>query len=132
MAQVLPDSADTLYHLGDVIFNNYPLLNDILAEIPGKKILLMGNHDRKKRGWYMRNGFDYAADMIVEDDILLSHKPVEYFPDGVRLNVHGRFHDTDHRRHEPQYNDWYNELQYRLFAIEYTDYKPVKFNEFVK
>lgn len=123
---------DTLIHLGDVIFYKYDKLKSMLDSIPCRKVLVMGNHDRKSRNWYMRNGFDYAADMIVIDDILLSHKPVKDFPTGVRINIHGHFHNTDHRRHEPEYNDWYNQERYRLLAMEYTDYKPVKLRDFAR
>jgi calcineurin-like phosphoesterase family protein len=119
---------DRLFHLGDVIFYQYPRLKEILADIPGTKILLMGNHDRRSPGWYARNGFAFVADMIVVGDVLLSHKPVEICPSGVRLNVHGHWHNNIHHPRP----DWYEESRYRLLSVEATNYKPVKFMEFVR
>ncbi len=120
---------DILYHLGDVIFYQYPKLGEMMDSVPGRKILLMGNHDKKPRSWYMtRGGFHHAADMIVVDDILLSHKPVETLPSGVRMNVHGHWHNNNnHKRPE-----WYCETTHRLLSVEATNYKPVKFEEFVR
>ena len=47
---------DTLIHLGDVVFYQYTKLKGMMDSFPGKKILVMGNHDNKSRGWYERNG----------------------------------------------------------------------------
>lgn len=119
---------DTLYHLGDVIFYDYSFLKSIMDSIPGRKILLMGNHDRKTKNWYVtRGGFQCAADMIVLDDIMLSHKPIERLPSGVRLNVHGHWHDVHRERPE-----WYSETTHRLLSVEATKYKPVKLEEFTR
>lgn len=119
---------DTLYHLGDVIFYKYPDLKEMLDSIPGTKVLLMGNHDKKSKGWYARNGFAFVADMIVLDDIMLSHKPIERLPSGVRLNVHGHWHNDDHHKRP----EWYSESTHRLLSVEVTNYKPVKLEEFVR
>jgi calcineurin-like phosphoesterase family protein len=122
---------DTLYHLGDVIFYEYDKLKEMLDTVEcARKFLIKGNHDRKSNGWWMRNGFDGVFDMVVVGDVLLSHKPQKMFPDGVRINVHGHFHNTDHRRLEPEYNAWYDNSRHRLLAIEHTEYKPVKLVEF--
>lgn len=122
---------DLLIHLGDVIFYKYTILNEILDQIPGRKVLTMGNHDRKSRGWYMNNGFDFVADTFTIDDIVFSHRPLQHLPSGSRINIHGHFHNTDHRSKEPEYNAWYNTTIHRLLALEYTDYAPVRLDEFV-
>lgn len=119
---------DLLIHLGDVIFYDYPALKGMLDSVPGQKILLMGNHDRKTASWFMRNGFVFATEMIVMGDVLFSHKPVETLPTGVRLNVHGHWHNTGH--HEPP--PWWGPDTHRVLSIENTRYMPVKMNEFVK
>lgn len=118
---------DTLIHLGDVIFYKYPELKDMLDSVKGRKILLMGNHDRKTQNWYSRNGFSFVADMIVIGDIMFSHKPIQTLPTGVRLNVHGHWHNDEHHRRP----DWYSESTHRLLSVEVTKYKPVKLEEFV-
>lgn len=122
---------DIIIHLGDVIFYKCPLLKDILDSIPGTKILTMGNHDRRSRTWYMRNGFAFATDSFVLDDAIFSHKPIRDLPTGCRINIHEHFHNTDHRSEEPEYNEWYDPKTHRLLAIEYTDYEPVRLDKFI-
>ena len=118
---------DTLIHLGDVILYKHPELVSILDSIKGRKILVMGNHDRKSKGWYMRAGFASAMDMMVWGNILFSHKPVEHLPDGVKYNIHGHFHNDEHRKGE----SWYDPAVHKLLAIENTDYQPIKLQQFL-
>lgn len=122
---------DRMIHLGDVIFYKYDQLKPLLDSIPCKKFLVMGNHDRKSRSWYMNNGFDFVADSFVVGDIIFSHKPIRSLPDGCRINIHGHFHNTNHRSHEPQYNEWYDTKVHRLVALEYTNYEPVNLKTFI-
>jgi calcineurin-like phosphoesterase family protein len=124
-AQIQPN--DRLFHLGDVIFYKYGYLKSILDSIKGTKILIMGNHDRKSPNWFMNNGFTFATDMVVVRDVLLSHKPVQALPTGVRLNVHGHWHNDVKER-----PDWWLPATHRLLALEYVDYQPVKLLEFCK
>ena len=118
---------DTLIHLGDVIFYKYPELKGMLDAIPGRKILVRGNHDCKKNGWYMNNGFDYCADMIVQNHIIFTHKPLEQFPTGVTLNIHGHLHNTGHR---PQAEWWKPGVSHLLFTLEHH-YAPIELQTFV-
>lgn len=120
---------DVLIHLGDVILYRYPCLKSMLDSIPGTKFLTMGNHDRKKKGWYTRNGFSGVFKCLQIDDILFSHKPQHNFPDGVRLNVHGHWHRDDNSNEE-RYRDWYNTDQYRKLSLEEQKYKPVEMKRF--
>lgn len=105
---------DTLINLGDVIFYRHYALKSILDSIPGTKILLRGNHDYKTFGWYMRNGFHYAADLIVVGGVAFSHKPLRVLPDGCTLNIHGHLHRDKYDK-----EDWH-----RLIAME-DSYMPV-------
>ncbi len=117
---------DLLIHLGDVIFYKYPELKAMMDSIPGTKVLTIGNHDKKSISWYMRNGFAFAATMFQIGDVIFSHKPISPLPSGVKLNIHGHWHNIKHH----DIPDFYNNQQYRLLAIENTDYKPVKLSEF--
>ncbi len=122
---------DTLIHLGDVIFRRPNELKSMLDSVKCRaKFLTMGNHDKKSKNWYCNNGFDGAFESIQIDDILLSHHPKRSFPDGVRINIHGHFHNTNHRLHEPEYNDWLDAKRHRLLAIENTMYAPVNLAKF--
>jgi len=115
---VLP--IDIIIHLGDVIFYNYNKLNSILNNLPGKKILTIGNHDHKTKSWYLNNGFNFVCDYFCIDNIIFSHdrfiQPYDY------VNIHGHYHT---------YINEYNS-KYRLLSIEFEHYKPVELFKFLK
>lgn len=118
---------DLLIHLGDVIFYKYPLLKAMMDSVKGRKILTLGNHDRRNAAWYGRNGFDAVVDMFVLNGVLFSHKPIEVFPSGVTLNIHGHWHNNDHHTAPP----WWSLATHRILSIEKTNYTPVKLEEFI-
>jgi len=113
---------DLLIHLGDVIFYKYPLLKAMMDSVPCRKILTMGNHDHKSKGWYMRQGFDWAVDAFTLGNVIFSHRPMEILPSGVEFNIHGHMHTNVHRKGE----GWYDPKVHRLLSLENVDYKPVK------
>ena len=109
-----------------------------------KHILVRGNHDQKSPLWYMDNGFDFACDMMVFRGCLLTHKPwMGELPDGVHVNLHGHLHNvwsgflpTDPEKEQEEFvyaakNGKLLRDFHRLFAVEYTDYRPVEFDKFV-
>lgn len=120
-------SQDILIHLGDVIFYQYPKLREILSQIPCKKILVMGNHDRKSKGWYMSNGFDFACDSFTWDRILFTHKPVMSIPEDIDFNIHGHWHNFLSNGETPP--DYWSPLTHYKLALEDTKYKPVNLCE---
>jgi calcineurin-like phosphoesterase family protein len=118
---------DTLVHLGDVIWYRYPMLKGILDTIEcHTKVLVKGNHDRKTRDWFQRNGFNFVCDSFVLGEVIFSHAPMEQFPSGVCLNVHGHLHNATRVPREP----WYQPgVRHALVALENTDYKPVRLDQ---
>ena len=120
---------DRVFHLGDVIFYKLPELKGLMDSIPGKKFLIMGNHDSKSKGWYERNGFTFACEAMLVDDLYLTHKPVRTLPDGARLNIHGHWHNFEPTP-ERSYPSWYSTKTHRLLSIEKTKYKPVQLKLF--
>lgn len=118
---------DVTIHMGDVMFGKEGKLKDILDSVPGEKILVRGNHDKRKPEWYMKNGFILCVESLVYKGVLITHVPAQTLPDGVRLNVHGHFHNNDKR-----YWEYPTHHFNRLYAIENTEYKPVLFEDYVK
>ncbi len=86
----------------------------------------------------MEHGFDFACDALTFQHIWFTHKPAKSLPSGTHLNIHGHLHNIWHGFHkdEPEtetrtragklYFPWQ-----RLFAVEYTDYKPVELSKFL-
>ena len=115
---------DTVIHLGDVIMARSSELFEILTTLPGKKILVRGNHDRESDGWYERNGFSFVAQGILIGGVWLTHAPQVTLPDGAILNVHGHLHAGTHRTMPVAEHC-------RLFSLEKEGYGPIDFDEFV-
>jgi calcineurin-like phosphoesterase family protein len=55
--------------------------------------------------------------------VIYSHKPLKNFPDGVIYNVHGHWHDNDHREDESV--SFYDRRRHIKLAIEDTNYTPI-------
>lgn len=118
---------DLTIHLGDVIFREKNKLKGILAAVAGRKVLVKGNHDRESNHWYLTNGFDFVCNSFTLGDILYTHIPAQSLPEGIRLNIHGHYHNNDHRLFDVQPKEFN-----KLLAIENTEYKPVLLEEFIK
>ena len=83
--------------------------------------------------WYLDHGWDFAGESFSMNmyglEILFSHVPKK--DSGYGLNIHGHFHNNDHRSHEPELVAIKNERQL-LVACEFENYAPVKLETLVK
>jgi len=133
---IKPD--DELYHLGDVIFAQKGELKYIMSQIPGKKYLTPGNHDRdKKAQWFKDNGFDVVSKYIIIDNIMLAHHPkdIEPFkPMGVEYMIHGHFHRKSRKELDrtPEFYPFYKLDKYFNLSVEDMDYKPIPLYTFLQ
>lgn len=117
-----------LIHLGDICIGRDSYWHEkIFQKLDVKKWLVKGNHDKKSNSWYLNHGWDCVVDgMNLEmygKKICLSHRPKQddFWYD---INIHGHFHNTDHRTYEPALIAIAN-MKQKLLAVEYTGYKPV-------
>ena len=118
--KVGPD--DCLIHLGDVAFANDALWHEeVFMKMKCRKILILGNHDKKTHSWYQRHGWDfvclYLGDCMFGVRVLFTHKPIKLvnMPD-FDVNIHGHLHtheseETHHKNH--------------LVSLEKEKYQPV-------
>lgn len=134
---------DTVIHLGDVAIGPRKHIAEQIRLLNGKKILVRGNHDlHSSVGWWADNGFDFACDGMVFKGCLLTHHPALSLPHSCKINIHGHLHNIWHGFHPNasvegddekemrEYKRLKNPWQ-RLFAIEYTSYYPIRFDDFV-
>lgn len=113
---------DEIIFLGDVIFRNKEFLISMIGDLPGRKILTKGNHDRHSDTWFYNAGFDFVCDQIVIGNIVLSHFPVA-IQEG-QINIHGHFHNVPASRWEPYLVHRLTDSHY-LCSLEIADYKPI-------
>jgi calcineurin-like phosphoesterase family protein len=134
---VKPD--DMVIHLGDVFIGKPEGWDAIHPQLTGHKTLIRGNHDDKRSPtWWLAHGFESVNDGMVFRRCWLTHHPAEKLPPGCTLNIHGHLHNIWHgfapnagdEKNATELGRLHNEWQ-RLFAVEYTDYRPVEFDKFV-
>lgn len=107
---------DTFVCLGDVGKADY--VHQIRAR---KKILLLGNHDKKKD---YAGLFDeiYTGPLFISDKILLSHEPVYGLP--WCLNIHGHDHSN--------IEDYKDGCKHLNLAANVCGYTPVNLGKLIK
>lgn len=113
-------SNDTLIHLGDVAWNEEELMR--FMKLPGRKILVRGNHDRKSTPYYMEAGFDLVVDSMTMTlqgiRMLFSHAP--QYAHAADINIHGHQHDLHGE-------DVFH--RYWPLALEHMGYKPLPLDD---
>ena len=118
---------DVIIHLGDVTVGTSTDWALVIPDLPGRKILVLGNHDRKSESWYMSNGFDFCCDNFTWHmfglDIAFSHEPL--FTGQFDLNIHGHLHLNRHREIE-------TDTRHFLFSLENTSYQPLLLETIIK
>ena len=117
---------DLVIHLGDVMVARADQWDNYIPTLPGRKVLVRGNHDRKSAMWYMEHGFDFACDQFTLNlfglRLLFTHEPVH--GDHFDLNIHGHCHAEDHR-------EGIDDGQHYLLALENTHYNVMSLRHLV-
>ncbi len=116
---------------GDVAFGEVEQTRQRLLQLPGKKILITGNHDFDKNKAIFReyHCFDATVMALVYQEqfdkdicnVFLTHYPLDlsYLPENT-INVHGHIHV--HLAGEKRIN----------MAVEHTEYKPALLKDKIK
>lgn len=113
-------SNDTLIHLGDVVWNEEELMR--FMKLPGHKVLVRGNHDKKSTPYYMEAGFDLVVDsmMMTLQGIQILFLYVPQYGHTADINIHGHQHDL-------HYEDVFH--RYWPLALEHMGYKPLPLDD---
>lgn len=118
---VNPD--DVLVHVGDLtagLKGRKDDLKALIGRLPGRKVLVKGNHDHMKDEWYLEAGFEKVVDYFNAGGILFAHVPdvadsthPHPWADITKklreqhkpvLTIHGH----DHRTNIPEYEGHFN------------------------
>lgn len=112
---------DKTFVLGDVSFHNKETTEHIIKQLNGRKILIMGNHDKNRSiNWWMDCGFDevYRHPIIYENFTVMSHEPPEYYNDATPfIYLYGHVHSSEMYRTCTK--------QTACACVERWNYKPV-------
>lgn len=120
--------SDTVYVLGDVSFKlTKEEVKTIITSLNGKKVLILGNHDRSKTvTWWKDVGFDtvHKYPICYEWRFWLSHEPMTMHEDLPYINIHGHLHGLTISK--PQYiNVSVEQINYApLLLTDITDLYP--------
>lgn len=118
---------DIVYHLGDFCLSNKEKTSNIVKQLNGKKILIMGNHDQRRTvKWWKECGFDdvYREPIwYIENKVLLCHDPIAgmYVPEDVVV-VHGHIHSKKIACYGTRFIN---------VSVENTNFKPIELDSIV-
>jgi len=124
---------DILIHIGDFcIGNDINWHKKFMAINSFKKWLIKGNHDKKSNSWYLSHGWDFVGDSmklyLFGHYILFSHIPQS--DNNFDINIHGHFHNSNHRQREPEMLAIRNEKHY-LIMLEHH-YSPISLKKIIE
>lgn len=117
---------DRIFVLGDVCVYNKEKTKEIIGQLQGEKILILGNHDRDQnrsiKEWE-DCGFDSVSEwpVLFEQWYLLSHEPLYITKNMPYANIYGHVHA----------NSIYVDVSRQSFCVctERTGYAPVSWEE---
>lgn len=117
---------DTLLHLGDICGHDSEEVHaTIIQPLRCRKVLVMGNHDHKKREWYLQHGWDMVQKYLLftfkRYTILACHYPI-HVPDHADFVLHGHVHGF--QRHMKTWGKSITENHITM-ACEIYGYKPL-------
>ena len=123
---------DVLIHLGDVAFKTKGWEEKYLGNIPCKKWLVVGNHD-KSYTWHLKKGWDWVGEsMILErygKRIEFSHKPTPIM--NSDMQIFGHFHNNPIENCEGHLTR-YLTSKHKLLILEDLDYKLVRLKDLIE
>lgn len=91
-------SSDILLIAGDVSFLPIKETKELLAQIPVRKHLIMGNHDMShSKTWWTEAGFEWISEfpICLNEFFWISHEPMFLNERIPYVNIHGHLHDID-------------------------------------
>lgn len=119
---------DTVYHIGDVgFFRSAQRMQDVMSHLNGRKILILGNHDKFTKTQYRMAGFEEIhkhiiypyppwPDATIRDHFTVIHKPLVLSSPNIVLC--GHIHQ--------QWYVWGNNLN---MSVEVWGYQPATLEE---
>jgi len=128
-----------LVHTGDFCFgDDHSWHSKFMDRASGykRRILVVGNHDKKSEHWYLSHGWDFVCTSFTIERfgkiITFSHIPI--VDSGYDINIHGHFHDFRKEKimeKEPKIYSILSNKHY-LVSLEKLQYKPVRLEAIIE
>lgn len=119
---------DKIFVLGDFCFGASSHAEEILRNLSGYKVLIMGNHDTLSPKSFLKAGFDevYRHPIIYDGFYILSHEPMYVNSNMPYANIFAHVHSN------PTYANY--SKQTFCVSVERPDlmYYPIEFNRIKK
>lgn len=119
---------DLVYVLGDVSFYPKEKTHEIMKQLNGHKLLILGNHDLGRSETFWKDvGFEFVSKypVCLDDFYWLSHEPMFLTASMPYVNIHGHIHSkTMSTNTTPN--------QYVNVSVEHTNYTPLDFKTIKK
>lgn len=128
-------AGDVLIHLGDICIGEDHEIHSKFQAMTGhiKKILVLGNHDKKSKQWYMEHGWDFVCDsfelIYMGHYLFFSHRPSPHMWHFTN-NIHGHTHGNSHRSEE--YLEYYDKDYHIDISPEIVGYVPLRLDTLLK
>ena len=115
---------DRVLVLGDFWFGATRNCEEILNQLKGYKILIMGNHDTISPNSYLQSGFKevYRYPILFENFYLLSHYPLYINSNMPYANLFAHVHGN------PAYSDYTSQTMCVSIERPHMEYGPINFN----
>jgi len=121
--------SDHVYVLGDfTLSRKIDVIKNLVNQLHGRKVLIMGNHDTRKPRDYVECGFESATrkPMMVEPGVILMHEPLH----DPSLIAPDYFYFFGHVHTKKTLMDEYPNCM--CVSIERIEYKPVDLDECIR
>ena len=118
---------DTVIVAGDVSFYGQEKTAEIVRQLNGRKILIKGNHDKRKNNWWMDVGFDEVSSypIIYKGWFVIQHEPPTYYNDATPyFYIYGHVHGSEMYRTVTK--------QTACVSVERWDYTPVNLEKIIE
>lgn len=125
---------DVLIHCGDFCIGNDASWHQVFMDASKgfkRRVLVRGNHDGKRDGWYLNAGWDWVCESMTATyfgkHLLFTHIPTRR-SSSFDANIHGHMHGNNHRKapEDGYFPGWHKDL-----APELHGYAPVKLENFL-
>lgn len=116
---------EPILHLGDLAMMKRDWLERLVASLPGRFIMLEGNHDRQTKTMYLNLGIELIKNSFLlelgEWGVWFSHRPEPARIHGNRqVNIHGHIHEKT-----------MDDPRCLNACVEHTGYSPVRVSAFL-